>query len=282
MTMTPTTDAVQRGATVVVPLRRARHARRLTTPSVTVVLPVLDEAAGLAATLPLIPDYVTEIIVVDGGSTDASVVVVHEILPDAVVLTQAGRGKGDALKTGIAMAGGDIIVTMDADGSMDPRDIDAAIELLLQGDHFVKGSRCLPGGGSDDFTPVRRAGNAFLTSATNAMVGRRFTDITYGFNAYWREVSPLVEDLADGFEFEIQLAVRATRSGLRTAEVPCHEATRVGGATKLHAFKDGWRILKAIVTEAQSGPRHHWHMPDRLISPGPTDSDLLVDRDAVR
>ena len=128
------------------------------------------------------------------------------------------------------------MVTMDADGSMDPTDINAAIVRLLAGDDFVKGSRCLPGGGSDDFTAVRKAGNSFLTGVSNALVGRHFTDITYGFNAYWRGMSHQIHDLAEGFEFEIQLAVRAARSGLRTSEVACHEATRVGGASKLHAI----------------------------------------------
>lgn len=244
-------------------------------------MPVLNEAEGLAVTLPLLPQYVSDVIVVDGGSTDASRSVVGEIRPDATFIHQEGRGKGNALKAGIRLATGDIIVTMDADGSMDPHDIDSAIVVLLDGYHFVKGSRCLPGGGSDDFTVVRKAGNAFLTSVTNRAVGRRFTDITYGFNAYWREVETLVHDLDEGFEFEIQLAVRAARSGLRTAEVPCYEATRVGGTSKLHAVKDGVRILRSIVTEARSGSAHHWRLPDPVRVTGDIDLALVADRDAT-
>lgn len=236
--------------------------------TVSVIMPILNEEAGLEATLPHLPRYITEVIVVDGGSTDRSIDVLARIRPDTLLLRQDGRGKGDALKTGIRAATGDIIVTMDADGSMDPRDIDAAMERLLQGDHFVKGSRCLPGGGSDDFTPIRKAGNAFLTGVTNAAVGRKFTDITYGFNAYWRSVEDLVHDLADGFEFEIQLAVRAAQAGLRTSEVACHEATRVGGASKLHAVRDGWRILRSILSEARSGEHHRWHLPEPQSAPG--------------
>ena len=192
--------------------------------TVSVIMPILNEEAGLEATLPHLPRYITEVIVVDGGSTDRSIDVLARIRPDALLLRQDGRGKGDALKTGIRAATGDIIVTMDADGSMDPRDIDAAMERLLQGDHFVKGSRCLPGGGSDDFTPIRK--------------------------------------------FEIQLAVRAAQAGLRTSEVACHEATRVGGASKLHAVRDGWRILRSILSEARSGEHHRWHLPEPQSAPG--------------
>jgi glycosyltransferase involved in cell wall biosynthesis len=246
-----------------------------------VVLPTLNEVHGLQVTLPGLPSYASEVIVVDGGSTDGSPEVVGQLRPDALLLSQDGRGKGNALKTGIRAATGDIIVTMDADGSMDPGDIHAAVGRLLQGHHFVKGSRCLPGGGSDDFTPVRKAGNSFLTGVANAAVGGRFTDITYGFNAYWREVQGLVGDLAEGFEFEIQLAIRAARSGLRTSEVACHEATRVGGASKLHAVKDGWQILRAILSEARAGEPHRWHLPEPRAAVAEVDFALMANRDAV-
>lgn len=280
MTTPPDNDPHRRWSNVA-PLRDDRSQAVLGDLRVSVIMPVLNEAEGLAVTLPLLPRYASEVIVVDGGSADASREVVSEIRPDAAFLEQDGRGKGNALKAGIRVATGDIIVTMDADGSMDPGDIDAAIVLLLEGCHFVKGSRCLPGGGSDDFTAVRKAGNAFLTTVTNRAVGRRFTDITYGFNAYWRAVETLVHDLDEGFEFEIQLAVRAARSGLRTAEVPCYEATRVGGASKLHAVKDGVRILRSIVNEARAGEAHLWHLPDPVRVTGDVDLALIADRDAT-
>jgi len=218
--------------------------------SVSLVCPVLNEVHGLEAVLPHIPAYIGQLVIVDGGSTDGSLDTVRRLRPDATVIAQPGRGKGNALKAGVGIATGDIVVTMDADGSMHPSDIDSAVRTLLSGCDFVKGSRALAGGGSTDFTRLRQAGNTFLTRVSNLLFGKKYTDITYGFNAYWRGVVMDLEHLADGFEFEIQIAVRAARSGLRIAEVPCFETDRIGGTSKLHAGRDGWGIFRVLVTEA--------------------------------
>jgi glycosyltransferase involved in cell wall biosynthesis len=228
----------------------ASHAAPPERISVSLVIPTLNEADGLREILPRLPDLISELIVVDGGSTDGSCAVVAELRPDALVLGQEGRGKGNAIKDGLAIARGDIIVTMDADGSMRPEDIPRFIERLLDGHDFVKGSRELPGAGSDDFTLVRRMGNTGLTWVANRIFGTHYTDLTFGFNAYWRRALRNPECLADGFQFEIQAAVRAGKAGLRTSEVSTHEDARVGGHSKLNAMSDGWKILKLIVGEA--------------------------------
>ncbi|MGO9959043.1 MAG: glycosyltransferase family 2 protein [Solirubrobacteraceae bacterium] len=221
---------------------------------ITVILPALNEAAGLRAILPRIPRCVNELIVVIGPSTDGSEEVVCELRPDAILLRQLGRGKGDALKHGLAVASGDIIVTMDADGSMNPEDIPRFVAELRAGADFVKGSRALPGAGSADFTRLRRVGNDALTRFANALFGGQYTDITYGYNAYWRSTIRHLGCLADGFEFEIQAAVRAVTVGMRTAEVAAHEPARIGGASKLNPFRDGMAILRILFAEAS--PRH--------------------------
>src|SRR5437660_1597293 len=77
-------------------------------------------------------------------------------------------------------------VCSDADGAMNPEDIPLFIERLENGYDFVKGSRVLPGAGSDDFTRIRRAGNSWLTSLANIIFGSGYTDLTFGFNGYWR------------------------------------------------------------------------------------------------
>ena len=104
-----------------------------------------------------------------------------------IVVPQSYRGKGDALACGCAMASGDIIVMMDADGSTDPAEIPLFVEALIDGADFAKGSRYLPDGGSEDLTFIRRSGNAGLTGLVNLLFGARYTDLCYGYNAFWRD-----------------------------------------------------------------------------------------------
>jgi glycosyltransferase involved in cell wall biosynthesis len=217
---------------------------------VSLVIPALNEAVALRLLLRSVSMYVDEVIVVDGNSTDGTAEAVRDTCARAVVIGQTGKGKGDAIKAGLAVATGDIIVTMDADGSMSMDDVDAMVECLAVGYDFVKGSRVLPGAGSNDFTPLRQAGNSALTWCARILYGADYTDITYGINAYWRLMICNVDGLSDGFEFEIQAAIRAARGGLKTMEVPCFEQARVGGASKLSPLKDGWRILRVILGEA--------------------------------
>ena len=218
---------------------------------VSLIIPTLNEARGLQRMLPALPGWIDELIVVDGGSNDGTVDVVKARCPHARVIHQVSRGKGGALKEGIRAATGTIIVTMDADGSMDPLDINAAVDCLLDGADFVKGSRELRGGGSSDFTTIRRAGNRALTAVANLLFGHRWTDITYGLNAYWRTIIVDLDSLSDGFEFEIQAAARAARTGLCTKEISCYEAPRVGGHSKLSPMRDGWFILRLLLNEAK-------------------------------
>ena len=167
-----------------------------------------------------------------------------------MIVRQDGHGKGNAIKQGLALARGDIVVTMDADGSMRPEEIPLFVEKLLDGYDFVKGSRELPGAGSNDFTRLRRTGNQGLTWVANRIFGTSYTDITFGYNGYWRLAIRDPRRLADGFEFEIQAAVRAGKAGLRTAEIATYEDARIGGQSKLHPFADGWAILTLILAEA--------------------------------
>lgn len=214
------------------------------------MIPALNEAEGLRELLPQVPAVVDQLIVVDGASTDGTEQVVRRLRPDAVLLRQRGRGKGNAIKHGLAIADGDVIVTMDADGSMRPGDIPVLVEKLRDGFDFVKGSRSLPGAGSDDFTRVRRVGNDGLTRFTNALFGCNYTDITFGFNAYWRDTIAHLGRLGDGFEFEIQVAIRSATVGMHTGEVPAYELPRIGGLSKLNPFTDGVGILRIILAEA--------------------------------
>ena len=192
---------------------------------------------------------VTEVILVDGHSTDNTIEAAKQIMPDIRVLQQVGRGKGDAIRIGLAAATGDIIVLLDADGSADPLEIPHFVKVLLEGNDFAKGSRFMKGGGSHDITFVRRTGNYGLIMLVNVLFGTRFSDLCYGYNAFWKHCLNYIDVDSDGFEIETLINIRMHVAGLTIQEVPSIEYQRIHGLSNLNAVKDGWRILKLIVQE---------------------------------
>lgn len=230
------------------------------------VVPTLNEARNLEVVLPELEQQVPdlhEVIVVDGGSVDDTVATVERVMPEATVLQQARRGKGNALATGFEAVTGDVVVMFDADGSADPAEIPAFVEALTAGADFAKGSRFTEGGGSADITPVRRAGNEFLNTVVNRAFGTRFRDLCYGYNAFWTDQVPTLElpdagraperpgvmEWGDGFEIETVINCRFAAAGARITEVPSVERLRLFGDSNLHAVKDGLRVLNTIRTE---------------------------------
>lgn len=217
--------------------------------TVSVIIPAKNEAENLRYVLPRIPLDVYEVILVDGFSTDNTVEVARELRPDIQIVYQEGRGKGAALRSGFNAANGDIIVMLDADGSTDPAEIPVFVAALLTGADFVKGSRFMQGGGTTDMTLFRMTGHSSLMLAVKLLFGGNFSDLCYGYNAFWREVLPQLALDADGFEIETMMNVRALHAGLKIAEVPSYEAERIHGTSNLRAIPDGWRVLKTIIKE---------------------------------
>lgn len=217
-------------------------------PSVCVLIPTLNEAANLPHVLTRIPaEY--EVLVVDGSSADGTSEVAARVRPDARIIQQNGHGKGAAVVSGIAAARSDIIVMFDADGSARSEEIPRFVEALLAGADFAKGSRFLGDGGSADMTRVRRAGNRALTGLVNTLFGTRYTDLCYGYNAFWRRCAAELAIDANGFEIETQLNIRACTAGLLVTEVPSFEDGRLFGTSNLRALPDGVRVLRTIVAE---------------------------------
>src|SRR4029079_8047757 len=146
---------------------------------------------------------------------------------------QRGKGKGDALRAGFAAATGDIVVAMDADGSTDPLEIPAFVGALLAGADFVKGSRFLQGAGTADMPMHRRLGNKGLTLLVRLLFGGRYSDLCYGFFAFWRDVTHQVQSPAEGFEVETAMNIAVLRANLKVVEVASFESPRIHGSAKL-------------------------------------------------
>lgn len=220
---------------------------------VTVVIPALNEAENLPHVLPRIPSWVHEVLLVDGRSVDGTADVARACYPRVRIVEQQGKGKGAALRSGFAEATGDIVVMLDADGSTDPAEIPAYIGPLLAGADFAKGSRFIQGGGTADMSVVRRVGNWGFVRMVQMLHGGQFTDLCYGYNAFWRRVLPALDLDGDGFEIETLMNVRALRAGLKIVEVPSFEDRRIYGQSRLRTFPDGWRVTKAILRERLFG-----------------------------
>ena len=232
-------------------------------PSVSVVIPAINEARNIPHVFARIPPDVYEVVLVDGFSADDTVAVARQLRPDVHVVAQTRQGKGNALACGFAAATGDIIAMVDADGSANAGEIPRFIEALLNGADFAKGTRFVEGGGSSDITRLRSAGNYLLTTLFNTCYSRSYSDLCYGFNLFWRRYVPTLgldatspppsdrvgQLWGDGFEVETLIHIRAAKAGLVVAEVPSFEHSRIHGVSNLNAFRDGLRVLRTILSE---------------------------------
>jgi glycosyltransferase involved in cell wall biosynthesis len=225
------------------------HASKSVIPRVSVVIPTLNEARNLPHVFAGLPADLHQLVIVDGHSVDETVAVARRLRPDVRVVMQAAKGKGDALACGFAACDGDIIVMLDADGSTDAAEMARFIDALQNGADFVKGSRFLPGGGSDDLTWTRRLGNSLLSGLVNRLFGTTYTDLCYGYNAFWSRCLEALRVDCDGFEVETLLNIRAARAGLTICEVPSYEFRRIHGVSNLHVVRDGLRVLRTILRE---------------------------------
>jgi glycosyltransferase involved in cell wall biosynthesis len=235
---------------------------------VSVVIPALNEARNLPHVFARLPPDVHEVIVVDGLSVDDTIAVARTLRPDVRIVLQNRRGKGNALACGFAAATGDIIAMIDADGSADPAEIPRFVQALVDGAEFAKGTRFAQDGGSDDITRLRALGNRMLVGFVNLCHGSHYTDLCYGYNAFWRRLVPLLGLDADspappsggrlwgdGFEVETLIHLRVAAAGLAVAEVPSFEHSRIHGVSNLNAAQDGLRVLRTILAELRRSHR---------------------------
>jgi glycosyltransferase involved in cell wall biosynthesis len=218
-------------------------------PKVSIVIPTLNESENLQALLPRLPSWIYELLIVDGCSTDGTIETAKRLYPDVKIVVEKRRGKGVALMAGFEAARGDIIVMLDADGSMDPEEIILFVAALMSGADFVKGSRFIQGAGTIDMTWTRMMGNWGLTTAVRLLYGGTFSDLCYGYIGFWRRYVPLLRSDCIGFEVETLLNIKALQNRLRIVEVASYESLRIHGDSNLRALPDGWRILKAILRE---------------------------------
>ena len=223
-------------------------------PKITALICTLNEAECLPHVLPKIPEWVDEVLLVDGHSSDNTVEVAKRLHPNIRIIYQPRKGKGDALKYGFKHAKGDIIITLDADGATDPEEIPKFIKPLLNGYDFAKGSRFTPGFPQNK--PWHRiVGNWIITITFNALFFRRYTDLCSGYNAFWKsKVQEVMNPWpTDGFENEPLIHARVRKRGLKVAEIGYKEWGRLKGESKELGWRPGFKAIKSIIRERFRG-----------------------------
>ena len=215
---------------------------------VSVVIPTLNEEKNLPIVLKELEkmDCVDEIIVVDGYSKDKTVEIAKKF---GCRVIYDNKGKGSALRKGMELAKNKIVISMDADCSMIPREILLLKAGIEAGYDVCMGSRFIQGGGTEDMPLLRKLGNKFFVTLVNLFWGMHYSDLCYGYRAFRKDVIKKLELKRDGFGIETEISIKAAKLGLKVLEVPSFEKARKYGEGKLRSFRDGLNILKTIFSE---------------------------------
>ncbi len=231
--------------------------------SVSLIIPAMNESATLTSIIDSVPEYVDEIIVIDGRSKDNTFEIASNHPRVNKVLRQRSRGKGAALSLGFAVATCDLVAIIDADGSMDPAELKDFLNMFPQAE-IVKGSRSKKlGGTSADLTVFRDLGNRALTKLCNFWFKENWTDLAYGYAVVDRKALGKLglssydemgsvfghKSYGQGFEIEALIFCRSSKWGFRVLEVASAEHRRISGSSNLRAIRDGFRVLSAIIIE---------------------------------
>jgi glycosyltransferase involved in cell wall biosynthesis len=220
---------------------------------VSVVIPVFNEEATVGNVVTRTKKTLEqlgvsyEILVVDDGSDDSSADIAQEL--KAHVLRDPHQGKGFALRSGFRQAKGELVVTLDADGSHQPEEIPLVLRYIREGKaDFVVGSRFFDSEANQTKIPkINRTGNRMFNGLIWYLTGVQISDSQSGFRAIRSSLIKRMKLGSHGYEVESEMLVKALKMGARVAETPISFVQRTVGSSKLDPVKDGVKILYAII-----------------------------------
>ncbi len=187
-----------------------------------------------------------EVLVVDDGSEDRSADISQE--KEAEVLRETHQGKGYALRSGLRMAKGELVVTLDSDGSHKPEEIPSVVRCIREDRaEFVIGTRFFNSINKSKISKVNRIGNRLFNVLIGFLTGVKISDSQSGFRAIKSSIIKRMNLRSQGYEVESEMLVKALKMGARVAETPISFEQRTVGCSKLDPIRDGIRILYAIV-----------------------------------
>jgi glycosyltransferase involved in cell wall biosynthesis len=229
-------------------------------PSVSVIIPVRDEAGNLPAIFARIPcmGEGTELVFVEGHSTDGSAEMIRDLIDrnpalPASCYSQTGTGKGDAVRLGLSQAHGEILMILDADLSVPPEklvdfyaSLDSGSTDLANGVRFVfpmeKGA----------MPAFNRLGNRLFARWIGWLIGRSIQDALCGTKAFWKKDYERMQacqtwSISPDPYGDFDLLLCAAELGLRIADIHVPYGSRVYGRSKIHPIRDGWALFKKLV-----------------------------------
>ena len=219
----------------------------------TIIVPAKNEEETISEVLRGLCSMTDDLIIVDGHSSDRTVAIAKEY--SVRVIQDNGRGKGDAVRVGLANARYPISVFIDADGSHDPRDIPTLVSPIAAGEaDLVMGSRML--GGSEELFGsvseiIRLMGSLAISLSINYRFGVRLTDYQNGFRAIRTEVGLRIGLTSDITTIEQEMAMKCLTYGYRVIEQPAHEYRRKGGVSKINVMQVAhiyvWNLVRGLV-----------------------------------
>jgi glycosyltransferase involved in cell wall biosynthesis len=227
-------------------------------PTLTIVIPALNEEEGIGSIIQRCLDAREhicrvggvkdiEVIVVSDGSTDRTAPIAQEFVSREsrvhLIVFEKNRGYGAAIKEGFTRGHGELVSFLDADGTCDPNYF-GELCRVLQAEHasVALGSRMQPG---NHMPRIRRIGNSIYAILLGALSGKAITDTASGMRVIRRDALKALYPLPDGLHFTPAMSARAVMSNQRIVEIPMAYAERVG-ESKLRVMRDGVRFLFAI------------------------------------
>ena len=216
-----------------------------------IIIPAFNEAAFLPEVIRRVGEtpYDKEIIIVDDGSTDGTREYLKGLVSEGikVIVHEKNMGKGAAMRTGIAVASGDVVIVQDADLEYDPKDYPVLLEPIMQGKaDVVYGSRFL-GGPHRVLFFWHSVGNSLITLISNMFTDLNLTDMETGYKAFRKKVFETITIESNRFGFEPEITAKVAKKGFRIYEVPISYSGRSYQEGKKITWKDGFKAIFTVL-----------------------------------
>jgi len=228
-------------------------------PLISVIVPVYNEARTVAAVIQRLLTIdlpaAREIIVVNDGSSDGTRAVLDGLPADpsvTIVHSDRNRGKGHAVRLGIARTRGTVIAIQDADLELDPAQLADLVTPVLKGEAgVIYGSRFLHGQPDAPFMTI--AGNRLLTTITNVLYGSSLTDMETCYKVMRGDLARGLRLSANRFDIEPEITARLLAAGHTIVERPVRFEPRSKAAGKKMRWRDGWMALRVLLSRRFGG-----------------------------